>query len=666
MDEEDQGMPELVEDTDSDDGFGRSSLASGILAPTAKVIPAPQNLFSRTVDRDLYEHTLRAKRLKESTSKIDGLLFPWERNTPTVASISSAIVASVPATLIPPLPPPVPELSEALSLPAFRVPFTVRKLSKFNWIESEDLLRQRAHTRWRAIIESDLQSSQLGLSLVSSLEHGDDEDEIKQILNDVFNRKSTATLVKRAGDLLRYMKWARSAGYIHFMRITERSIYAYLGYLHSSGAAPSTGKNFLSSLRFAQSTIGLHDVDNVFSPRVTGSASRLYKCKAPLKQAVPLTVPQVKLLENAAINAEDEQTKAAAGMFCMALYSCCRFKDAQFVRNVVLDMPSENFGYVECKSTNHKTATTDQKKTTFLPIVAFARGLLTKSWARSWVKVRADSGLETNNFLLPAPLRTGGWSSRPLTSGEGAQWLRGILAASGASDFENKTAHSLKVTLLSWAAKSHMSLEDRRILGHHMDAPNTSALTYSRDALAGPLERMEAVLESVRDGSFDPDSSRATRAYSKIQARSSQASRTSSSAARGLTAGSISAAATNPEEPEGVATEDAYQPTDGDIQLDSEESDSSSSGSEDMSEPVDDSEEEQLLASVGKDRQVATPSENLYISRQSGLGHLLVVGHPPRFKCGKLLSAAYRQAKEARVSTHMCLVCSHSKQGVVC
>eukprot|EP00971_Amphidinium_carterae_P268398 5325155-Amphidinium_carterae.1 len=32
--------------------------------------------------------------------------------------------------------------------------------------------------------------------------------------------------------------------------------------------------------------------------------------------------------------------------------------------------------------------------------------------------------------------------------------------------------------------------------------------TYSRDALAGPLRRLEAVIGSVRSGDFDPDATR--------------------------------------------------------------------------------------------------------------------------------------------------------------
>ena len=67
------------------------------------------------------------------------------------------------------------------------------------------------------------------------------------------------------------------------------------------------------------------------------------------------------------------------------------------------------------------------------------------------------------------------------------------------------TIHSAMATLLSWAAKAGLSLGDRRSLGMHAKPGDLSALEYSRDALAGPLER--SGVSSRRSG---PRSSRRT------------------------------------------------------------------------------------------------------------------------------------------------------------
>ena len=57
-------------------------------------------------------------------------------------------------------------------------------------------------------------------------------------------------------------------------------------------------------------------------------------------------------------------------------------------------------------------------------------------------------------------------------------------------------------------AKSGASLECRRLLGYHAKPGDKSLLHHSRDALAGPLRELEAVLDDVRRGRFFPDRTR--------------------------------------------------------------------------------------------------------------------------------------------------------------
>ena len=70
------------------------------------------------------------------------------------------------------------------------------------------------------------------------------------------------------------------------------------------------------------------------------------------------------------------------------------------------------------------------------------------------------------------------------------------------------SAHSLKATTLSWAAKAGLGHGTRRLLGHHAAPKDRSMLTYSRDALAAPLRELDRVYELIRSGSFRPDMSR--------------------------------------------------------------------------------------------------------------------------------------------------------------
>jgi hypothetical protein len=73
------------------------------------------------------------------------------------------------------------------------------------------------------------------------------------------------------------------------------------------------------------------------------------------------------------------------------------------------------------------------------------------------------------------------------------------------------SSHSLKCTLLSWAAKFGLPLDVRRFLGHHTKAEDGSLLIYGRDNAAAPLRALEMLLHAVRTGAFIPDSTRSGR-----------------------------------------------------------------------------------------------------------------------------------------------------------
>ena len=146
----------------------------------------------------------------------------------------------------------------------------------------------------------------------------------------------------------------------------------------------------------------------------------------------------------------------------------------------VLDAPSAKFGYLECRTKKFKTANV-VKNSVFLPLVAFANVFEQDSWADCWFKLREKLVDEFGDgfghmFILPAVLRNNKWADRPMTTSEGSQALREILAIAG-EPTDGISTHSLKATLLSWASKAHMSISDRRLLGHHVDKDEVSPLT---------------------------------------------------------------------------------------------------------------------------------------------------------------------------------------------
>jgi hypothetical protein len=156
-----------------------------------------------------------------------------------------------------------------------------------------------------------------------------------------------------------------------------------------------------------------------------------------------------------------------------------------------------------------------ERRSVLLPLVALGSGLSGSGWALSWMAARRASGLTGHVFLMPADAEhSDHWLDRRMTTAEGSYWLKDLLVLASLKESEASgfSTHSLKATLLSWAAKSAtFDLQERLILGHHLDEETKMAVTYSRDAIAATMVKVYRMLETVRKGIFDPDASRAER-----------------------------------------------------------------------------------------------------------------------------------------------------------
>ena len=70
--------------------------------------------------------------------------------------------------------------------------------------------------------------------------------------------------------------------------------------------------------------------------------------------------------------------------------------------------------------------------------------------------------------------------------------------------YKQYTSHSLKCTLLTYTNVFGLTLDQNELLGYHVVKGHSSALNYSRDALATPIRSMMAMLEGVKNGTFNP------------------------------------------------------------------------------------------------------------------------------------------------------------------
>lgn len=523
VDEDPDDVPplHLDEDSDDDDGFGnRSAVSFNSISSSSNNCAQTLHQVSTVNDGRVHQELmLQAERLRSPRN-----LLPWE--TPQRSGwnqqlwerkqwYDEAPPVTAARVLLQTAPPPLP--AEVKEKPLFVQPlvrFASKRLRLVKPKVDSDGLRQRALIKWRVIIEQDLLASTIGTMIAAMCENLTSEADIAETLSDVFANKSTATLFKRSNDFCRYIDWATNSLVERPMLCDEHVIYTYMKYLRSIKAAATRPTAFLQALNFSKFTIGLQvPILTLESSRIKGAARKNLLTKRMLKQATPLTVRDMEILEHSAANAECPRDRVASGHYCFETYSSSRHSDANNIEKVHVDIDEDGYGFFEGLTCRHKTATTAEKLTKFLPLIAPAIGVSDTKWGLSWIAAREATNMTWTAPLLPAPNSKGGWTDRPLTAGESTQWLREILLAGGADAAHTMSvsSHSCKATVLSWAAKRGVPISIRRLMGHHVPPGDQSALNYSRDAMSEPLQAVVDILDDIHTGKFDPDAQRSAR-----------------------------------------------------------------------------------------------------------------------------------------------------------
>ena len=338
------------------------------------------------------------------------------------------------------------------------------------------------------------------------------EEQAMQVVADTLEDKATGTIKSRSYSLAQFVRWKAIGGKGPAFPISEADVYEYVSYLRHVGAPATRATRFRQALAFAKYVLGVNmDEETLSSRRVAGAALASFKNKRLLKQRSPLTVRQLSLMEQAVVMSSDKQEVVFLGHCLFATHVRCRFSD---MMNVTVE-PEIDGPYVEAATHKHKTSNVAGRRNKWLPLAGLSTGVSGVNWAETWLRARADCNLcagEGKPFL-PAPLSDGTWGVGKLSLGEATLWLREVLIRAGIDPAElgDLGTHSLKATLLSWLAKAGLDHESRRLLGGHVSKVDGSMMAYSRDGLAGPLLKLERLVDQVRLGLFDPDAHRAGR-----------------------------------------------------------------------------------------------------------------------------------------------------------
>ena len=397
----------------------------------------------------------------------------------------------------------------------YNMPFAKRRLMTSRLAKSDDALLTSALKKLRNLVLFWPEDSRLGRTLLSSAGAVVGEDVLQQSLKDCFAGKAVATLVKRASDFTRFAEFQVSCNNGRPLNPSENDVYAYLCHLRQQGAGATAGESFISAWKFLQYTVGAgaSGTADIVSGRIRGAAKDLMAKKRKLQQALPLPAEVVWKLEGLMTERIQPKVKAILGFMLFCLFSCSRFADAARAQSPVIS-EFQHVILVESSSSEYKTAS-GERRSVLLPLVALGTGLSGTGWALSWMSARRQCGLGTSGCMMPADSESqNSWLDRRMTTAEGSYWLKDLLTMTGMTEGEASlySTHSLKATILSWAAKSStFGWQERLVLGHHLDEETKMAVVYSRDAIAAVMVKVLRMLETIRQGIFDPDASRAER-----------------------------------------------------------------------------------------------------------------------------------------------------------
>ena len=372
----------------------------------------------------------------------------------------------------------------------------------------------KAISKWQLLFEASPSTA-----MAKQLESMEQEAKMTS-LRDMFGSKSPHTVEKRAASLLRFYKWLQSEAFLDEQVREEplsptASVYRFCRHVSAGIKGKLAAQGFVQALTFVRFVLAVPGVQTCLSPRVQGLADRMAGEHEPSNQARDLTVLEVIFLEECLADTSLHLLdRFAAGVFLFQIYARNRWSDIRFVKTFefdVLQIQGETKGYIEGRAKDVKLSNRKKKQTLFMPLVAPVRMVHPSIvWGTAWQSVSQQVGRSFTQDpvgpLLPAIGPDGSWLKRTVDSAEASDWLTKLLQKREPS-LSRVTTHSLKHTTLGWLSKFGIHGETQTLLAHHSTGA-LSTLAYSRDALSGPLRKLETLLSQVRIGAFCPDSTR--------------------------------------------------------------------------------------------------------------------------------------------------------------
>ena len=378
----------------------------------------------------------------------------------------------------------------------------------YTWQEQQDAQLQSALKVWRCLIARWCPDCELVLQIDSM----PDETSVLEMLADIFSGRSPLTVKKRGLALARICDYLDDT-HGELFPCSEKSVYAFFKHEQQRGAPASRLSGYLQALTFARFVLQVEELNSVISSARCRGAARSKEVRDK-KQASPLTVNDVKKLHMILESAEDLWERLFCGACLFTIYARGRWGDLCRCDMIIPDMSIQGeLCYLEARTGKHKTLSAAQHRHQFLPMVATCIGLSDRNWGSIWLDVRCRLNIKLppyDNFM-PAPDQDGVATRRPLETKECGLWLRKILLGhTQHSSVKQISSHSMKTTVLSWAAKRGYDVPLRLQMGYHCNRMQM-AMTYSRDAATASIMAVQKLIDEIKSGVFAPDDTRSGR-----------------------------------------------------------------------------------------------------------------------------------------------------------
>ncbi len=394
----------------------------------------------------------------------------------------------------------------------------IRSIADADFKQERENLWNRGLNKWILVYSCIQFAGDIGTRVWNKIVLEQDVGAAMEVLRDVLGAKSPKTINKRANTMLSLIDWMNRQ-FKFTWPFEYEFVLEYLSELKNGKAVASRGRTLMEAFRFCRHVLQIGELDRLASdPQLSGRAKRLDSEKQEYKQARPLKLQEVQLMERYMESDAHNRDKYVMGAALSALYSRSRWSDLAMVQYLELDtteVEGKPFGFLESSTKFQKTGTTALKRAQEMPLVSPVLGCTEVPWCHRWVEVIMGFGFDlcASPFgpVCRAPRGDGGFFNRSVTSSEVTDFLNNVLELSGE---DCVTSHSLKCTTLSWCSKYGLDEPTRTLLGHH-ELPGKSMQCYSRDLLARPLAKYQAMLLNIRLNNFLPDCSRSRRFVGK-------------------------------------------------------------------------------------------------------------------------------------------------------